>query len=276
MARERPDRRTPQTVMREGPPRTRSSSAAARPLSFSRRSTEWLSGGAHELAAKCGGRRPGKRSRIPRRAGEYPARRVYRRGRPAEPRGRSSAVEAPAQRKRVSLAVHRILPGMMSDSRSEQTKRLNRHTSATCKQRPDHRIPGSYAATTPARSCRSQRWWTRRCGIRTARRSSSMAQRSLCGRWVRVRADRQRAAGSAGRHPRGPDPHARDRLGNPDSPWRRRRFRTRVSDRVSDNAVGRVALVDRLRVVDVRIRPKPDNSGPPLGWVTAGRTPPPR
>ena len=58
--------------------------------------------------------------------------------------------------------------------------------------------PGSYTATTPARSCRSQRWWTRRCSIRTARRSSSTAWRLLFGRSVGVRADRPDPSSSVG------------------------------------------------------------------------------
>jgi hypothetical protein len=51
--------------------------------------------------------------------------------------------------------------------------------------------PGSYTATTPARSCRSQRWRTRRSSIRTVPPCSSTAQRSSFDRYAHGKHDRR-------------------------------------------------------------------------------------
>jgi hypothetical protein len=58
----------------------------------------------------------------------------------------------------------------------------------------------------------------------------------------------------AGGHPRVPDPHAVIVSETSDNPWRLAQFRTRVSD----NHIRACRLVDRLAVVDVRLRPKTD------------------
>jgi hypothetical protein len=90
----------------------------------------------------------------------------------------------------------------------------------------------------------ASREWTRRYSIRTARRSLSMARRSLFDRWVRVRSDRRRAVAPAGSTRAYRTRYAR--LGSSRKPLTDRGKLARFRTRVSDNASRACHLIDRL------------------------------